>query len=64
MDEEKLFNREVDDVLYDARGRLRDPDVYPDSLEGRAELARWQEAEAMGMDPATVDLLDSGQLGL
>jgi len=64
MDEQVVFNREVDNVLYDAAGHPRDPDVYPDSPEGRAELARCQEAEVLGVDPSTVDLLGSGQLGL
>jgi len=64
MAEQDDFNREADDAVYDERGVPRDPDAYPDSDEARAFAAQWMEAEELGVDPATLDLLDSGKLEL
>jgi len=64
MHEQDDFNREADDAIYDEHGVPRDLDAYPDSEEAKAVLARMAEAEGLGVDPATLDLLDSGDLGL
>jgi len=64
VDEQNEFNRRADEALYDERGYSREPDLYPDGDEAQRVLAHWQEAEALGMDPATLDLLDSGHLEL
>ena len=64
VDEQERFNTEADDALCGADGIPRAPDPYPDTDEARAFMARMAEAEALGVDPSTLDLLDSGDLGL
>ena len=66
MDDRDCFNTEAEYVLLDALGESGsiDADPYPDSDEARAFADRLAEAEALGVDPSTLDLLDSGDLEL
>jgi len=64
MDERDEFNRQADDALYGPDGTPREADVYPDSDEAVAIIEQWQEAEALGVDPATLHLLETGGLEL
>jgi len=64
MNEQDTFNREIDDVLYDEDRSAGELDTYPDSDEARAFVAEWAEAEALGVDPVTLHLLESGSLEL
>jgi hypothetical protein len=64
MGDDEQANAEIDGALYGEDGVPNDPDPYPDSDEARVFMARLQEAEALGVDPVTLDLVDSGDLGL
>ena len=64
MNEQDKANREADECVWRADGSPRDPDGYPDGDEAREALAQWMEAEVLGVDPSTLDMLDSGNLEL
>ncbi len=64
MNDQDRFNTEIGEALYDEHGIPREPDTYPDTAEARAFEAQWAEAEALGVDPSTLHLLESGNLEL
>jgi len=64
VNEQGEANREVDECVWRADGSPNDPDGYPDGDEARGALAQWMEAQVLGVDSSTLDMLDSGNLEL
>jgi hypothetical protein len=64
VDEQDEANAQADDALYNGRSRPREPDPYPDTGEAQAFVAQWAKAEVLGLDPATLHMLEAGCLEL